>query len=617
MLTLAICSGIVILITFWTLDTQQSKWIPKPPSLPTLPTAPWKPTKPVTGFVPPPRDPEDPDFIKLDYLSIRPHKRDKNFKHVKYYWNMPYAAPASGKNRFRGPQPPARIKETLEWDGETLGICPHIQKIDSKQRNRVDVAGEEVRGIDAKVTEDCLSLNVFAPIDAKAGDDLPVCVVIPGGGFAIPGRSDGGAMVEKSRIEKKDGTVEFKGMVTVTMYYRNGIYGFLSGDQIQEDGDFNNGVRDQRAALEWVQKYIRYFGGNPDHVVIMGTSAGGASALMHLTANNGSHTFETPGIGHKQLFHGIIAQSPASPTFFTRSQQNKFYRQVAEGVNCTDLSLSCVRSASTGDLYFQNYPMTFPERNTPPRWMWSPSIEPAGGMWTEPATSAIIGGRYAKVPTIFGFTTNEGSNQVNKETNSLAAMKSYLKDHYPLLSDFDLDVLAHNYPNSKHWPESGKYWDAVARAQGDLRYVCPTYLASNAMSTHNPDGVKTWQYQWDVAAKWDMTNGYGTKHAGSVGLVMSRPRNEISDYFVSFIKNLDPNVERDPKTPEWTPLDPKAPKRALFSNREGKLGEKEVPLKVTIEDPDQARHKRCEDIHRMAPRLQQALGMEGEGEEKE
>lgn len=515
---------------------------------------------------------------------------------------MPYAASAYGKNRFRKPQPPGRYDETLEWTGK-LGMCPRIQKIDSKLRNKDEVAPEDVRGLDVDFTEDCLSLNVFTPIDAKPGDELPVLVVIPGGGFHYPGRSNGGAMVEKSRIEKEDGKVVFKGMITVTMYYRNGIYGFLSGKEILKDGDYNNGIRDQRAALEWVQKYIRYFGGNPDHVVVMGTSAGGASALMHLTANGGDNTFATPGTGKTKLFHGVIAQSPASPTFYTPEQAEKFYTEVATGLNCTDLSIECVRNASVGDLFFENYPMSFPGRNTPPRWMWAPTTEPEGGMWTEPATSAILGGRYAKVPTIFGFTTNEGTDQVFKSTDNVGELKSYIKDHYPLLTDEDLDLIAKNYPNSKHWPDSGRYWDAVSKAQGDLRYICPTYLASNAMAEHNPAGVKTWQYQWDVAAAHDLTNGYGTKHAGSVGLVMSPPRNEISDYMVSFIKHLDPNVERAEGTPKWTPLDMMAPKRMLFSNHDG---EKATPLKVTLEDPDPDRHARCQDIKKMGPRLQQA-----------
>ncbi|KAF2111055.1 Alpha/Beta hydrolase protein [Lophiotrema nucula] len=556
-------------------------------------------SRPFSGFAIPPKNPSDPDVVELDYLSFRPIKSDE----VKTYWNIPYAASAGGQNRFRGPQPITwpKWKGVMEWSGK-LGMCPSIQKIDPNLRNREDLAGEGVPGWETEHSEDCLSLNVFTPVDAEPGDELPVLVNIPGGGFHYPGRSNGGDMVAKSR-KVKNGKVVDKGIILVTMYYRNGIYGFLSGDEIEKDGDFNGGLRDQRAALEWVQKYIRYFGGNPDHVVLMGTSAGGASVLLQLTGNGGDHKFSVPGTGRKPLFHGAIAQSAASPTFYTKDQAYHFWRNVALGVNCPNMSVGCVRNASIGDLYYQNYPMHFPERKTPPRWMWAPTAEPEGGIWTEPATQAILEGRYAKVPTLVGFTTNEGSDQVFKTTDNEGEFKSYLKDHYPLLTDEDLDGLVQRYPNDVEWPDSGKWWDAVTKAQGDMRYICPQYLTSNAMAKHNPSDVKTWQYQWDVVWGVDIENGYGTKHAGTVGQVMARPDNEISDYFLSFIKHLDPNVERRKGTANWGHLDMENPKRLFFTNRKN---QNDV-MKIMMKSPDPDREKRCQYIRSIMPRLQQEI----------
>ncbi|KAF1845147.1 alpha/beta-hydrolase [Cucurbitaria berberidis CBS 394.84] len=568
------------------------------------PTTDWIPpltARPAPAFSAPPKNPDDPYIVELDYLAIKPNVSDK----IRFYWNIPYAANAGGKNRFRGPQPVNRTyglsrgsggdgQGPLVWDG-SLGMCPRIQKIDATQRNREDISGEDVLGIKTKFTEDCLSLNVFTPIDAEAGDDLPVLVNIPGGGFHLPGRSNGGEMVMKSRREKgRDGKLD-KGIILVTMYYRNGIYGFLSGEEIAKDGDYNNGLRDQRAALEWVQKYIRYFGGNPDRVILMGTSAGGASVLLQLTANEGDNYYPVPGTGRKPLFHGAIAQSPASPTFFTPSQAEKFWKEVAGGLNCTDIT--CVRNSSPGDLYYENYPMSFPGRNTPPRWMWAPTTEPAGGMWTESAPSAIMNNHYAKVPTIFGFTTNEGSDQVKKFTDSEGDFRSYLADHYPLLTDEDLNLLVKTYPNERHWPDSGKYWDAISKAQGDIRYICPTYLASNAMGTYNPSSVPTYQYQWDVMWGPDIHNGFGTKHAGTVGQVMVKRPNEISDYFISFIKHLDPNAERTKGSAVWEKLDERK-RRMFFTNIKegGKHGDGEDMLGKTrtwMEKVDEGREHRC------------------------
>jgi carboxylesterase type B len=574
------------------------------------PSADWIPpltSKPAPFFAVPPKNADGANIVELDYLTIKPNVSDK----VRTYWNIPYAASAAGKNRFRGPQPVNRTyglgrgEKPMEWSGE-LGMCPRIQKIDATQRNKEDIAGEDVLGINTKFTEDCLSLNVFTPIDAEAGDELPVLVNIPGGGFHLPGRSNGGEMVEKSRRAKGVNGKLDKGIVVVTLYYRNGIYGFLSGEAIAKDGDYNLGLRDQRAALEWVQKYIRYFGGNPDHVVMMGTSAGGASVLLQLSANEGEHHHAVPGTGRKPLFHGAIAQSPASPTFFTPTQAEKFWNEVASGLNCTDIT--CVRNASPGDLYYENYPMNFPDRQSPPRWMWAPTTEPKGGMWTESAPEALMAGRYAKVPTIIGYTSNEGSDQVKKGTDSEGEFRSYLKDHYPLLTDADLDLLANTYPNDRHWPDSGKYWDAVAKAQGDIRYICPTYLSSNAASAHNPSSVPTYQYQWDVMWGVDIENGYGTKHAGTVGQVMVRRPNEISDYFISFIKHLDPNAERGSGTPEWEKLDQRK-RRLFFTNIKegGKRGDGTNmlgPMRMWMADKDEARDGRCEVVKGLMGRLQ-------------
>jgi carboxylesterase type B len=534
---------------------------------------------------------------------------------VRSYWNIPYAASASGKNRFRGPQPVnrtygiGRSQEPLVWSGE-LGMCPRIQKIDETQRNRKDVAGEDVLGINTRITEDCLSLNVFTPFDAEPGDDLPVLVNIPGGGFHLPGRSNGGEMVEKSRRARGATGKLDKGIIVVTMYYRNGIYGFLSGEEIAKDGDYNNALRDQRASLEWIQKYIRYFGGNPDHVVMMGTSAGGASVLLQLTANEGDNHFAVPGTGSKPLFHGAIAQSPASPTFFTPAQAQKFYNEVASGLNCT--SIECVRSSSAGDLYFENYPMNFPDRNTPPRWMWAPTTEPKGGMWTEPAPAAIMNNRYARVPTIIGFTSNEGTDQVKKDTDTEDAFRTYLQDHYPLLTSADLDLLVKTFPNDRHWRDSGRFWDAVSKAQGAIRYICPTYLASNAMSQHNPATVPTYQYQWDVMWGEDIENGYGTKHAGTVGQVMVRRQNEISDYFISFVKYLDPNVERSEGTPVWEKLDSRK-RRMFFTNlksgaKRGDGRDMLGKMRMWMEGVDELRESTCGVVKGLMGRLQMSGG---------
>jgi carboxylesterase type B len=65
--------------------------------------------------------------------------------------------------------------------------------------------------------------------------------------------------------------------VWVSIQYRLGLFGFLAGRDIYDNGELNTGLLDQRAALEWVQRHISAFGGDPARVTITGGSAGGGN----------------------------------------------------------------------------------------------------------------------------------------------------------------------------------------------------------------------------------------------------------------------------------------------------------------------------------------------------
>lgn len=73
-------------------------------------------------------------------------------------------------------------------------------------------------------------------------------------------------------------------LIYVSMQYRLGLFGFLSGSQIAQNGVLNAGLLDQRAALDWVQRNIAAFGGDPAQVTIWGGSAGGGSVTYQLMA---------------------------------------------------------------------------------------------------------------------------------------------------------------------------------------------------------------------------------------------------------------------------------------------------------------------------------------------
>lgn len=177
------------------------------------------------------------------------------------YLGIPYVAPPVGELRFAPPQAHAGWTGPLAAD--TRGpVC--LQRTGTGAM--ATLVGEE----------DCLSLNLWAPVEP--GPPRPVMVFIHGGGF-IQGAGN---------LELYDSSLLARSAdaVVVTFNYRIGALGFLATDELiaeSEDGSAGNyGIQDQRAALQWVQRNIAAFGGDPSRVTIFGESAGAVSVCAQL-----------------------------------------------------------------------------------------------------------------------------------------------------------------------------------------------------------------------------------------------------------------------------------------------------------------------------------------------
>lgn len=111
----------------------------------------------------------------------------------------------------------------------------------------------EGRAVPPGTSEDCLFLDIYAPTAAlKGSKKLPVFFWIQGGGFAVNSNANynGTGLIKASE----------NNMVVVTFNYRVGPYGFLAGEEVERGGSLNNGLKDQRKALKWVQKHISKVG---------------------------------------------------------------------------------------------------------------------------------------------------------------------------------------------------------------------------------------------------------------------------------------------------------------------------------------------------------------------
>ncbi|CAH2047563.1 unnamed protein product, partial [Iphiclides podalirius] len=168
---------------------------------------------------------------------------------------IPYAEPPVGDLRFKPPQ------QKQPWDGirEAKEFGPICYQFDLHN------IGSTPTG-----SEDCLYLNVYTPeVDPK--ELLPVMFYIHGGGLAIGSGNDNMYGPE---------FLVTHGVVLVTFNYRLEVLGFLCLDT--EDVPGNAGMKDQVAALRWVNENITSFGGDPKNITIIGHSAGGVSVSYHL-----------------------------------------------------------------------------------------------------------------------------------------------------------------------------------------------------------------------------------------------------------------------------------------------------------------------------------------------
>jgi para-nitrobenzyl esterase len=169
---------------------------------------------------------------------------------VMQFSGVPFAEPPLGPLRFRAPAP------VKPWTGER--DATHFAASAMQ-------AGEP--GI--KHSEDCLYLNIWAPAGPVSDRTaLPVYVWIHGGGFT-------GGHAFESMYDGHEITRE--GVICVSIAYRLGVFGFLEMEPLlgpDYAGSANNALRDLIAALDWIQKNIAAFGGDPARVTIGGESAG-------------------------------------------------------------------------------------------------------------------------------------------------------------------------------------------------------------------------------------------------------------------------------------------------------------------------------------------------------
>ncbi|KAI1504016.1 Alpha/Beta hydrolase protein [Biscogniauxia marginata] len=432
-------------------------------------------------------------------------------------------------------------------------------------------------------SEDCLFLDVYAPSNITAFGKLPVYFFIQGGGFGTNANPDydGGGLITASGYS----------IIVVTFNYRVGPYGFITdGSSITP----NIGLLDQRKAMEWVQKYIWAFGGNPNHVVLGGASAGAASISLHMTAYGGNDT---------RLFHAAAAESVSFATVLTVNESQYQYDNLAIQLGCAGSdSLSCIKSKTADEIQAVNTNIPYAGAASAPLYMWGPVLD--GDMITDYPYDSYSEGKFIKIPLIVGDDTNEGTSFTPTGTSTLGQSDSFLKSQFPFLTLEQLGRINDLYPNTNDsCPNTGCYWRQVSDAYGDMRYMCPGIFVSSAMANYSTTGA--YNYRYNVEDPAQVAAGYGVPHTvelnaiwgpENVGPRGSPPASYYPDgvnaavipviraYWISFIRTFDPNKYRYPDAARWEVWSPKSQDRLLF----------ETGGNTTMESVDQTTRNRCE-----------------------
>lgn len=366
---------------------------------------------------------------------------------IQAYLGIPYAAPPEGELRWMPPVPPEPWTETRL--ATTYGhACPQNADL----------------GVFAKAggAEDCLTLNVFVSQDAlREKKKLPVFVWIHGGSLWVGAGKDYNP--EKLAVEGK--------AVVVTLNYRLAMLGFFATPALKREGHAvgNFGLLDQQLALDWVQRNIARFGGDPGNVTIAGESAGGTSVMSHVISPQSAGKFH-----HAISMSGsaLILRHP----IFGAARPLEVAEQMGEGfakaAGCETQDMACLRQLPLETILSKQTPylinQTIVDGQTIP-------LHPGDALKTGKFNRVtLLNGNTRDEATFFTAIVEQATREPLTETSHLDLMRVYFGTH--------TEAVVEAYPLSHYLTPS----NAVSAAVTDMLLACPGRKVNQWTSQYTP-----------------------------------------------------------------------------------------------------------------------------------
>lgn len=252
-----------------------------------------------------------------------------------------FAQPPVGELRW---QPPVAVNEQFPQIATEFGnACMQTDRLNAwvNQNSVINGGSAEVNDSDITFSEDCLFLNVWAPVEAE-NKSLPVMVFIHGGS----NRNGFGHEAQYSGVELAD-----RDVILVTINYRLNVFGWYTHKALNAESPLgvsgNYGLLDQIEALRWVSKNIHSFGGDPNNVTVFGQSAGGRNITALLTSPYAK------GLFNRAIVQGVGIWdfTPLKESLRLSSKLSGLAKQAAGKRVSGRAELAALRSVSAQDLF--------------------------------------------------------------------------------------------------------------------------------------------------------------------------------------------------------------------------------------------------------------------------
>ncbi|MGD8193353.1 carboxylesterase/lipase family protein [Herbiconiux sp. P18] len=415
---------------------------------------------------------------------------------------IPFAAPPVGEQRFRRPLPAPRWHELRDATGFGPMAPQHVLK-----SMEVDTA--------IGISEDCLTLNVWAPRETGGvqSPPKPVMVWIHGGGYFAGSTAQ--------RFYDATALAAAGDVVVVTVNYRLGVLGFVdfsslspgpgsgaaapgsaSGRSFSHGFDANVGLRDQIAGLRWVRENITAFGGDPGNVTLFGESAGGASVIALMTSPLAAG-----------LFHRAIAQSAPVTSIYGPERAAAVAERFLDIVGIDRADAHRLRELDPFDLVDAGEELVHEVSTAVPGTLaMAPVVD--GEVIPEAPLTAFREGRAPRIPLIIGTNRDESS--------FFKLMRSPLMPITPEKVERMFAEIAADNPGSD---EAGSRITSAypsyprrrtpEEVSRDAGFRMPSIWLAEAHSRYAP----TWMYRFDHATPLLRVTGIGATHASELAYV--------------------------------------------------------------------------------------------------